>query len=83
MLKDLLNQLKKLETKTKTIMKYGFISALLVSIISCIILLTYETVYASPDLYYIGLQVFKISLIIGVSFFVCGFAVDTIKNEFV
>lgn len=83
MFQDLLDKIKKLDSKTKTIMKYGFITALVVSIISCMILFTYETIYASPDLYYIGLQMFKTSLIIGISFFICGFAVDTIKKEIV
>ena len=75
--------MKKLDNKTKIIMKYCFISAFIVSIVSSIILYTYQNFYSSPDLYYIGLQVFKISLTIAVSSFVCGFAVDTIKREII
>ena len=81
MVQNMFEKIKKLDNKTKIIMKYGFISAFIVSIISCAILLTYQVFYASPDLYYIGLQVFKISLVIANSFFVCGLAVDTIKKE--
>lgn len=83
MVQNLLNKLKKLDNKTKQIMKYGYLSAFVVSIISCIILLTYQAAYASPDLYYIGLQVFKMSLMICVSFFVCGFAFDKIKSALI
>ena len=81
MLKNMLDNIKKLDTKTKIIMKYGYISAFIVSVISGFILFTYEAFYHSPNLYYIGLQVFKISLVIAISFFVCGLVVDTIKKE--
>jgi len=77
---DFRNKIK-LENKTKIIMKYGFLCALIVSILSSIILFTYEAFYASPDLYYIGLQVFRISLIIGFSFLVCGYCIEIIKND--
>ncbi len=80
---DIFSKIKKLENKTKKIMKYGYISAFIVLIISATILYTYINYYPSPDLYYIGLEIFKIGLIIGISSFVCGFSVDTIKKELI
>ena len=80
---NIFSKIKSLENKTKKIMKYGFISAFIVLILSATILYTYINYYPSPDLYYIGLQVFKIGLIIGISSFVCGFAIDTIKKELI
>ena len=81
MFKSIFDTIKKLDPKTKTIMRFGFISAFTVLVISGFILFTYQAFYASPNLYYIGLQVFKISLVIAISSFVCGLVVDTIKKE--
>ena len=81
MFKNIFDKINKLDNKTKIIMKYGYIFALIVLIISGLILFTYQKFYSSPDLYYIGLQIFKMSLTIGISSFVCGFVIDTIKKE--
>jgi hypothetical protein len=61
-------------------MKYGFKVCFAICIISTLILLTYETKSFSSDLYYIGLSLFKLSLILGIEFVICGIVVDYIKK---
>ena len=83
MFKNIVNLFKELDIKVKKIMKYGFIFSLCFCLVATIILLTYETVYASPDLYYIGLQMIQTGLSFMIEFIVCGVAVDKIKKQLI
>ena len=83
MFKNIVNLFKELDIKIKKIMKYGFIFSLCFCLVATIILLTYETVYASPDLYYIGLQMIQTGLFFMIEFIVCGVAVDKIKKQLI
>ncbi len=80
MLKLIINKFNSMETKVKKIMKYGINFSLFICIISIGILLTYEF-YKNPDLYYIGLSVFKLGLFFIVEFIICALAIDTIKQQ--
>lgn len=80
MLKIIINKFNSMEGKTKNILKYGMLFSLFVCIISLLILLTYHF-FTNPDLYYIGLSVFKLSLFLVVEFVVCALAVDTIRQQ--
>ena len=80
MLKLLKDKLNSMEEKVKKIMNYGFTFSFFVCIISTIILIAYEFT-TNLELYYIGLSVFRLSLFLGVEFFICGFAIDTIKKQ--
>lgn len=83
MFKSIINLFSELDVKIKKIMRYGFIFSLCFCLIATIILLTYETVYASPDLYYIGLQMIQTGLCFIIEFIICGIAVDKIKKQLI
>lgn len=83
MIKFIKEKIKNLESLVKKIMKYGFYFSFFLCMISASILFTYETFYAIPDLYYIGLSLFKTSLTFAISFFICALAVDSIKKQII
>ena len=83
MLKSLMNNYKNLDKLTYKIMKNGLIFCFVLCIISVVILFTYEVYITSPSLYYIGLSLFKLSIIWGIEFIVCGFVVDGIKKQLI
>lgn len=80
MIKLIFDKFNSFDDKIKKIMKYGFKFSFAVSILSILILLTYE-LSSNPDLYYIGLSVFKLSLFFIVEFIICALAIDTIKKQ--
>lgn len=80
MIKLLVNQFNQMDQKIKKIMHYGFLFSFVVCLISLGILYTYSVNF-SPELYYIGLSVFRLSLFFAVEFIVCALATDTIKNQ--
>lgn len=80
MLKIIKEKFNFMEKKIKTIFKYGIYFSILVCVLSTFILLTYHY-YANPDLYYIGLSVFKLGLFFIVEFTICAIAIDTIKKQ--
>ncbi|MBR3002419.1 MAG: hypothetical protein IKF38_02490 [Clostridia bacterium] len=83
MLKNIFNILKNLENITYKIMKKGLKFCFILCIISCIFLLTYNFVFTSPDVYYIGLALLKLSIYFTVDFIVCGIVVDNIKKQII
>ena len=83
MIKKLKEKFNTIDKKVLKVMNTGFKCSLLLSFISCFILLTYHYNLASPDLYYSGLLLFKTSLFFFVDFIVCGFAIDTIKKQMI
>lgn len=80
MVKKIINQFQFMEEKIKKIMHYGFLFSFIVCMISMGLLITYEF-YHSPDLFYIGLSVFRLSLFFVVEFIICALATDTIKKQ--
>ena len=81
MFKYILDTIKGIDKLTLKIIKYGFSFSLLVCIVSSIVLFTYDVLYKAPDLYYIGLSLFRLGLILYVEFIICGFAMDSIKKQ--
>lgn len=77
----LIDKIKNLNKKIVKIMKVGFIFCFLLCLLSTIFLLTYETIYSLPLLYYIGLNLFKASLMFITMFLMCGIGFDTILNQ--
>lgn len=69
-----------LEIVVKKIMKNGIMFSFIVSVIATLILLTYEF-SGNIYLYYIGLNIFQVSLFWAVEFVICGIAIDTIKKQ--
>ena len=80
MRKELLNKLNSVDKKVFKIMNKGINFAEVLAIIGILLLYIYNTYYISYNLYLSSLIVFKTSILIAVSFVVCGFATNEIKN---
>lgn len=83
MLTKILDNFKNLDHKTFKIMNHGLKFCFFICILSVLILLTYSFTFPSPFVYYIGINLFRLSLIFGIEFIVCGFVVDGIKKEYI
>ena len=83
MFKKILNSFKNLDKITKSIMNYGLKFCFFICIISFAILLTYNFSFTIPILFTIGFILFKLSLIWGIEFIICGFIVDGIKKQII
>ncbi len=79
MIKNIINNFKDLNKLTKIIMKNGLRFCSILGIISLIILVTYNLSLTTPIIFSIGFILFKLSLIFGVEFIICGLVVDKIK----
>ena len=82
-LKILIEKINNFDIKTKKIMNNGFVFSFFLCIISCITLLTYTNLYNNPSLFYIGISLFRTSLMFGITFFMCALGFDTIKKELI
>ncbi len=83
MFRKLFDTFKKLDKKTFRIMNYGLKFCFAICLLSVIILLTYSLALPSPFTYYIGINLFKLSLIFSIEFIICGFVVDGIKKQLI
>lgn len=83
MLKKLLENFKNFDKLTFKILKHGLNFCFLICLISVSILLTYELAFTSPFIYYIGISLFRLSLIFGIEFIICSFVVDGIKKQLI
>ena len=83
MFKKVFNSFKNLDKLTKLIMSYGIKFCFMICIVSLAILLTYNFSYTLPILFTIGFILFKLSLIFGIEFVICGFVVDGIKKQMI
>lgn len=81
MIKNFINDFKNLDKLAKKIMKNGLRFCLIISFIALIILIIYELTFTIPILFTIGFGLFKISLIFGIEFVICGFVADKIKKQ--
>ena len=78
MIKIIINKFNSMDEKIRKIFKYGIKFSLFVCLLSTIILIGYHY-HSNPDLYYIGLSVFRLGLFFIVEFIISAFAIDTIK----
>lgn len=83
MLRKIFDSFKNLDKLTSKIMNYGLKFCFAICMISVLVLFTYNFTFASPLIYYIGISLFRISLIFGIEFIVCGFVVDGIKKQLI
>ena len=83
MIKKIISYFKKLDKLTYKIMKYGLISCFILSTFSALMLLTYNLANTTPDVFHIGLSLFKLSCTFSVEFIVCGLVIDSIKKQIV
>ncbi|NLC88029.1 MAG: hypothetical protein GX682_04565 [Clostridiaceae bacterium] len=82
-IKSLINEFKSFDIKIKNILSKGVLFSFILSIISIIFLITYEFSYKIPDLFYIGLSLFRSSLMFACSFVICAIGFNTIKKEII
>lgn len=83
MLKKIITYYKNLDKNTYKILYKGLKFCFLLSFISAILLLIYILFFESPLIYYIGISLFKLSIIFSVEFIICGFVVDSIKKQLI
>lgn len=82
-LTTLMDKMKNLDEKTKKIMQKGHIFSLLLCLFSSLLLFTYETIYHNPSLFYIGISLFRTSLMFACTFCICAIGFDTIKKQMI
>lgn len=80
-MKQLLIEIKKMDQSITTLMKSGIRFSFGISIISILILLTYDFLYSIPAIYYVGISLFRTSLFFMVGFIICAFAFQKIMKE--
>ena len=83
MLKNIINSYKNLDKLTYKIMKNGLLFCFTLCLISTVVLFTYEVFISSPSIYYIGLGLFRLSIIFGIEFIVCALVVDSLKKQLI
>ena len=83
MLKKVINSFKNLDKLTKLIMSQGLKFCFMICLVSLAILLTYNFTFTIPILFTVGFILFKLSLIFGIEFVICGFVVDGIKKQII
>ena len=83
MINNILNNFKNLDKLAKKIMKHGLRFCSILGRVSLIILVTYNLSFTIPILFNVGFILFKLSLIFGVEFIICGFAADKIKKQLI
>lgn len=83
MFKKIIDNYKTLDSLTCKIMKNGLKFCFLLSILATLILLIYKALFASPYIYYIGINLFRLSIIFGIEFIICAFVVDSLKKQLI
>ena len=69
-----------INNKILKIMKCGLQFSFIICIIATAILCTYLLFYPDSFLYSLGLTSFRLGIILGIEFIICGLSVDAIKN---
>lgn len=80
MFKKIQELFKHVNKKILKIMKCGLQFSFSICITATAILCTYLLFYQDSFLYALGLTSFKLGLILGIEFIICGLSVDAIKN---
>ena len=71
---------KNVNKKILKIMKRGLQFSFFICILATAVLVTYLLFYPNSFLYFLGLNSFRIGIIIGIEFIICGLSVDAIKS---
>lgn len=80
--KNLFTSFNNIDEKIKKMIKIGLYFSASLSIISSLILFTYLTYIKTLTVYYLGLSILKLAIILATAFIVAGLGTDRIKNEF-
>ena len=83
MLNKIIDCFKNLDKLTKLIMNNGLKFCLFLGLISIAVLVTYNFSLTIPILFYVGFVLFRLSLIFGIEFVICGIVVDGIKKQII
>lgn len=81
LLKKFIPNIKDIDKKVIKIMKVGLIISVLLSILSTLILSAYLTFFKSINVYYLGLMLLKLSILLATAFMIAGLSTDRIKKE--
>ena len=80
-MKKILMEFKDFDSKILSVMKSCLKYCFWFLIIATIVLFTYEAFYAIPNLFYIGLSLFRTGLYLIVACFICALAFNRIQKE--
>ncbi|MEI3395387.1 MAG: hypothetical protein V8R82_06830 [Clostridia bacterium] len=83
MFNKIIDCFKNLDKLTKLIMNNGLKFCLFLGLISISVLVTYNFSLTIPILFYVGFVLFRLSLIFGIEFVICGIVVDGIKKQII
>ena len=83
MFKKLLESYNNFDKITNTILKNGLKFCTIFCILSASILLTYNLLKLSPVVFHVGFSLFRLSIIFGIEFIICGFVADGIKKQLI
>ena len=83
MFKKIINSFNNLDKLTKIIMSNGLIFSAFIGLVAIVLLFTYNFSFTFPILFTIGFVLFRLSLIFGIEFVICGFVVDGIKKQMI
>lgn len=83
MFKQLLENYHSFDKITNTILKTGLKFCTFLCIFAVLILLTYNLFNLAPIIFHIGISLFRLSIIFGIEFIICGFVADGIKKELI
>ena len=80
MIKDFVTSFKNIDLKIMMVMNNGFKVSFVILLIACYVLALYSTYPISHIAYFCGLNLFKLGLTCISAFFVCGIAINNIKQ---
>ena len=83
MINKIITYYKNLDKITYKILYKGLAFCFLLASFSAFILLSYILFFQAPLLYYIGINLFRLSLVFSVEFIICSFVVDSIKKQII
>ena len=83
MFKKIINSFNNLDKLTKIIMSNGLIFSAFIGLVAIVLLVTYNFSLTIPILFYVGFILFRLSLIFGIEFVICGIVVDGIKKQLI
>ena len=83
MINNIINNFKDLDKLARKIMKNGLKFCSILGIIALVLLITYNLSFTVPIIFSVGFALFKLSMIFGIEFIICGFVADKVKKQLV
>lgn len=80
-MQNIINKIKNMDKKIIKIVDIGLWISFLVSLLGIVLLLIHYKLYISAELYYIGIEIFKMGLIGAVSLIVCSCGLWLVKEQ--